>query len=145
MSTVNVWVALSDAAFNAVRARLNTPEDEYQGPVTDTEAVIFRRMADFVAVNSMFLTPTIGGKKWHLFSLNFEASATAKTALDWVAANHPSDFVIGGAWNWDGSQVTNGQGTALYPPHPRLTDFMPNGVLADINLIQGQAPRDFGP
>ena len=174
MSAVNVWVAISATAQTQVKARLTHDFDsgDYTGPVTDTEAKIFRRMADRATVQRMFKTPTLGGKQWNIYSLYFEASKKARDAFDFLAANRANHFVIVGAWHWDGRQVGtqweldqdgertgNTTGTPLYPIHARLIDFMPdepildqNGDitgwnpasgLSDINLIQGQAPRRF--
>ena len=168
---VNVWLAISASGTTAIRTRLTTADEDYAGPITKTEHRIFRRMADFVTVERLFKKPTIGGKKWHLFSLNFTATRNAKTALDWIAANRPGHFVIVGAWHWDGRQVGtqweivddertgNTIGTPTYPIHPQLLKFMPDiierdedgnvisttpaAVLTDVNLIQGQDPRRF--
>ena len=168
--SVNVWAAISSTGTAEIRQALT--DDEYSGPVTDTEQKIFRRMADFATVERMFKKPTVAGKVWHLFSLNFDGTTKARDALDWLEANRANHFVIVGAWWWDGRQVGtqwetdqdgnrtgNTTGTPLYPIHPRLIDFMPddpvydgNGdltgyqaatQLTDVNLIQGQAPRRF--
>ena len=174
-SLVNVWLAMSATATNAIRTRLqwNAEEQgEYTGPVTDTEYRIFLKMADFVTVERMFKRPIIDGKRRHLFTLNFAATAKARTALEYIEANRPGHFNIAGAWWWDsrqigtqweldaeGNRTGNTTGTPLYPLHARLLDFMPDivehdsdgniisttaaTVLVDVNLVQGQEPRRF--
>ncbi|GAG22187.1 unnamed protein product, partial [marine sediment metagenome] len=134
---VNVWLALSTAARDAVVEALDTPAGEYTGPVTETEIKIFRAMLNRADVQKLFKTPTMAGKTWHLFSLNFTASAKAQTALDYVAANRPGHFVILGAWRWNGTNI------AGYEPHAQLVQFMPADVLADVDLRQSQQPRQF--
>lgn len=172
---VNVWIVMSATATSVIRTRLLWDEEtqgEYTGPVTNTEYLIFRKMAHFSNVERMFKRPTIAGKKRHLFSLNFTASAKAQNALDYIAANRPNHFIIVGAWFWDSRQVGtqweldidgertgNTVGTPLYPIHSKLIDFMPDiiehdsdgnvisttpaTVVTDVNLLQGQAPRKF--
>lgn len=170
----NVWLAISSTATTAIRERLqwDPAQGDYNGPVTDTEHKIFDRMADFVTVERMFKRPTVVGKVWHLFSLNFRGSAKAKDALDFIAANRPGHFVIVGAWWWDGRQVGTEweldqdgvptgsiTGMPMYPIHPQTIKFMPDiveydedgnvisttpaTVVTDVNLIQGQKDRRF--
>ena len=156
MSNVSVWVAISSTGTAAIRERLEWDESTqgaYTGAVTDTEHKIFRRMQNFAQRERMFKKPTIAGKVWHLFELDFDATAKAQAAIDFIVANRPNHFVILGAWKWDGSQI------AGYEPHAQLIKFMPdiitrdeNGdiistdpatVLTDVHLIQGQSPRVF--
>ena len=144
-------------------------------------------MADLRNTENLWKTPTIAGKKWHLFSLSFDASKQAKTVIDWVADNRQGHFYVMGAYRHDnGLQVglsyvydeegnrtytevedDDGNitrtydisGTAVYPQHNRLVDFMPDIIeydsegiptgstpateLTDVNLRVGQAPRIF--
>lgn len=139
---VNVWVAISASATTAIKEALDT--QDYSGPVSATEIKIFRAMLNRDAIQAKLKTQILNGKTWHLFSLNFTASAKAKDALDYLAANRAGHFVIIGAWKWDGEQVTKA-GEIVYPLHPQTVGFMPNGVLEDIQLLQGQQPRQFTP
>ena len=149
---VNIWIALSTSAKNAINTRLrwNTETDgEYTGPVSDTEYRIFRRMAHHSITSRMWKTPTLGGKTWHLFSLTFDLSGTNKNklkdALDWLAANRGNLFQIVGAWHWSGRQVGtqweldqdgnrtgNTTGTPTYPINTsQLLKFMPDIIEYD--------------
>jgi hypothetical protein len=61
-------------------------------------------------------------------------------------ADYPNQIAIVGAWGWDGQQL----GPPHYPIPDYLWRFMPpevgatsNADLVDVNLLMGQAPRDF--
>ena len=138
---VNVWVAISATATRAIKKALDT--ENYTGPVSATEIRIFRAMLDRDVVQGKLKTQALNGKKWYLFSLNFVASTKAKQALDYLAANRAGNFVILGAWKWNGQQVTKTNGPIMYPLHPKLVGFMPANKLVDIQLLQGQQPRRF--
>ena len=105
---VNVLVAISATGTTAIRERLSWNEEtqgEYSGVISKTEHAIFKKMHDVAIVQSRFRKPTIAGKSWRMFSLNFEASNKAKEALDWIAENRAGHFYIMGAWWYDGRQV----------------------------------------
>lgn len=151
---VNLWVGLSTAAQNAVKERVEWDEDTqgaYTGPVTDTTLQIFNKMHDHATVQKLFKVPNIAGKDWHLWSVYLNGSQAAANAITYLTGQYPNDFVVGGAWNYD-------TGAQLVSLHPQLIQFMPdewtydaNGnpisstpatILSDVNLLQGQAPRD---
>ena len=148
-------------------------DDSYDGQ--HLKAVkIFRKMAHFAVVERMWKTPTIGGKKRFLFSINLTASKKAKAAIDYLLAEYPNQIAVGGAWFFDGRQagtrwqIADGErtgnvtGTPTYPINEtQLLKFMPDIierdqdgnvtsttpslVLTDVNLLQGQNPRRFEP
>jgi len=149
---VNVWLALRDDAQSAINTRLDWDEEtqgEYNGPVTDRQAKVFQLMADRANIQRLFKTDTIGGREWTLWNVYFNESSDillkVKTELDQLTVNYPTQFVIAGAWLWDGTQV------AGYPPHTRLIEFMPDIddigarplTVSDVNLGLGQSPRQF--
>ena len=159
---VSVWVAISATGTTAIRERLSWNEEtqgEYSGTITDTEHKIFQKMHDVATVQAMFKKPTIAGKSWRIFSLNFEASSKAKEALDWIAENRTGHFYVMGAWWYDGRQVgtkfvydeegiqqfdeviedeivisstPQTTGTPVYPVHNRLIDFMPDRLVDEL-------------
>jgi hypothetical protein len=158
--SINVWLALRDDAQSLIVERLRWNEQQqgaYNGPVTDRQAKIFRYMADQENTRRLFKTATLNSRQWSLWSVYFNPAELGanvlqivKDELDQLAADYPSRFVIAGAWRWNGTQIPG------YPPHPQLLKFMPdvwNGdlpptysaptVLTDVNLLMGQAPRDF--
>ncbi len=159
---INAWLALRDDAQTAINAYLDWDEEsqgEYDGPLGDLEQKIFRSMADRDVVQGLFKKATINSNQWNLWSVPFDKPVgvllKAKDALDRLSDRYPLQFVIGGAWHWDGRQVgtqftydengtvTGISGTPIYPLHPKLIEFMPDGVLADVNLSAGQTPRQF--
>ena len=162
MSHVNVWIVLTQAAVDTLRPLLD--DEDYNGQHL-TAVKIFRKMIDYAAVEKMFKSPTLGGTKYNLFSVTFNdvsggAAQKVQEAFDHLEANYPNQFEVVGAWKWNGQQVmdnTASPAVPLYPLHPQLVKFMPDvwseatspgqyvaaTVLTDVNLIQGQAHRDF--
>lgn len=153
---VNVWIAVRDDAQAAIATRLAWDEDaqgEYAGPVTDRTARLFRKMFDRATVQNLFKAAAIAGRDYSLWSVYFDESANVlqkiQDELDAVASAYPNHIVIAGAWDMDGGQVGG------YTPHARLIDFMPDErdadgeiigpaqQVTDVNLLQGQQPRDF--
>ena len=108
---VNIWIALTTAAKNAVNTRLNWDDEqgEYSGNVSDTEYKIFRRFQQHNVRQRMFRPATIGGKTWHVYLLDFNLSGSKagrlQDALDFLEANRAGKFLVVGAWHWDGRQV----------------------------------------
>lgn len=173
---INVFLALRSDAQQSVVTRLTWNEEvqgEYTGPVTDRQAKLFRYMADRETTQALFRNATIGAFKWTLWSVYFPLSLGSNVLqiiqdeLDNLAVTYPTQFIIVGAWRWDGRQVgtrwnsdrTDVTGTPTYPIHPRLIDLMPDEVtydaegnevsrvrptgLSDVNLLLGQSPRRF--
>jgi hypothetical protein len=150
---INIWLAISDNAQSAIRERLAT-KGEYTGPVPDKAAKIFRKMADHATVLRLFRKPTLSGKVWNLWSVYIEGSQAAQDAIDYLATEYGTHFQVAGAWDYD-------TGAQIIAPHPKLLQFMPTiktfshdelptligeaepTVLTDVNLLQGQAPRQF--
>jgi hypothetical protein len=152
--TANVWIVLRDDAQALIIERLQwdtQASGEYTGPVPDRAHRIFQWMADHGSVQRLFKTVTIGGRQYKLWSVNVPASKTVKDEIDWLIATYPNQVIVAGAWNLDTGAQIGGYGI-----HPQLIKFMPdvwNGdipptfstatVLTDVNLLLGQAPRDF--
>ena len=161
MSHVNLWIALTDAAKTTLRPLLD--DEDYAGPHL-TAVRIFRNMIEYGTVTNMFKSPTLAGTKYHLFSLTFndihgQAAQKLQAALVYLEDNYTNQFEVVGAWKWDGSQIMDNSvspAVPFYPLHPQLVKFMPDvwdtssppqliaaTELTDVNLIQGQAHRDF--
>ena len=158
--TVNVWIAMSQQALNEYKdARLL--KKDYTGPMDALTFDTLHRMADTDNVQAMFKRVPADGKEYTLFSLYLPASAEAKTRIDHIAEQWLGHFIVIGAWNWDGTQVEIA-GQIVYPVHAQAWRLMPdvieydvggnetsrtaatsNSDLRDINLLQGQSPRDF--
>ncbi len=149
---VNVWLALRDDAQSAIVTRLNWDEGsqgEYTGPVPDRTARLFQKMADRANVQRLFRVATLNSRQWTLWNVYFNEKVgvlqKVQDELDGLATDYPNQFIIAGAWHWNGDQVP------AYPPHPQLIELMPDvddiGTrpvdLSDVNLLLGQSPRDF--
>jgi hypothetical protein len=148
---INVWLIIRDDAKQLINAALNTREEEYQGPVPNKARKIFETMACRAQIQRMFKSPDIGGNAYHLYSLyiNSDDKQKAKDAIDYLITEYPNHIIIGGAWRWDGTQISD------YPPHSQLIKMMPDVFdegsqtyipateLTDINLLFGPSPRDF--
>jgi len=145
---INVWIALRGDADSLIKTALDTDPNEYTGPVKDREYKIFKAMHDRAVVQSMFKVPAIGGNTYHAYSIYFESNVAskAKTELDYLSTEYPSQFFILGAWKQNGIKIS------LYPLHANAWRIMPdlkgvpatsNADLRDINLLAGQSPRNF--
>lgn len=145
---INVWIALRGDANSLVKDALDV--NKPTGPIREREYKIFRVMHDRYIVQSMFKVPTIGGQTYHTYSVYFETSVAskAKTELDYLTSEYPSQFFILGSWRMNGTQVNKTD----YPIHANSWRIMPdlegvpatsNADLRDINLLAGQSPRNF--
>ena len=151
---INVWLALREDTDTLVRERLDwdtETQGEYTGPVPERAAALFALMADRNVVQNLFGTFKKGGKDYRAWSLYTDKGlGFIQGELDALDNEYPNRAVIGGAWYWDGAQLDD------YPPHPQLINLMPdvwNGdepptyspatEVTDVNLLLGQAPRDF--
>ena len=157
---MNIWLILSATAKATLRPLMS--DRGYKGPHLKAVKTM-RKMAHYRVVERMWKTPTIGGKKRYLFSLNLTAGKKAKEAIDYLLAEYPNQVTVGGAWHWDGRQAGtqweldasgnktgNTTGTPTYPINEtQLLKFMPDvegvpaTVLTDVNLLQGSQPRRF--
>ena len=178
------WLAERLAWSEAVRAGQttapftipNSGDCTASGVVTNRQAKVFALMADRDNVQRLFRVDTVTGRQWTLWSVYFDAPVAPllmmQMELDNLAANYTSQFVVIGAWHWDGRQVgtqweldadeqRTGDtiGISTYPIHARLIQFMPDIVtydedgnetsrtrpitMSDVNLGFGQSPRRF--
>ena len=149
----NVWIVIADEVLEQIKDHIGDPE--YDGLLINLVRFL-NRQADYRTTSKKWKRPTIAGKVRVLFSVNYGQNddlAEIKAAIDELSAELGTDFGVAGAWWWTGIQPTE-EGLSMYPiNHVQLLKFMPdvwdNGVLvpatvlANVNIIQGQAPRDF--
>lgn len=148
----NLWLILREDAKDAINESVSTPDDEYAGVVPERTRDLFRTMSDLTIVQGLFRSRNDGEDDYYIFSVYVENgnAANLTAEVDYMVAQYPGIVVIGGAWNWDGSQAGG------YTPHATLIDYMPytwNPVdelfnvppvaVTDVNLLAGQSPRDF--
>lgn len=147
---INLWLVMRDDTKQIINTALSTSEDEYIGPVSLRERRIFEGLNDR-SVQSIFGTPVISGNKYHMYSIYIKPKDTDQvvSAVAYLIEKYPNHIIIGGAWKVsDGSQDS-------YPPHNQLIRMMPDiwdrvaqqfilaTELTDVNLLAGQAPRNF--
>ena len=109
---VNAWLALRDDAQSALVTRLEwdtESQGDYTGPVTNRTAKIFATLQDRDAVQRLFRVDNVAGRDWTLWNCYFDAPGNVlqivQDELDQLALEYPSQFVIVGAWKWDGAMV----------------------------------------
>lgn len=165
---INVWMAVSDAAQNVIIEALRWDEEsqgQYSGPLTRRQRRLFEYMQDETTRRRLFKKPTLAGTTYNLWSIDFNDDAETlqlvRDEIEGLMAQYPSQIAVLGAWRKDGRQVGasydqdgNRTSEAAYPLPNFLWRFMPddaggnptatsNADLRDINLLYGQAPRDF--
>lgn len=149
----NIWLVVRDDAKQLINVCLSTAPGEYSGPVDDEARALFQTMADYSTVQKLFKSPDFSGNDYHLFSLYVENGDAVKVrdVIDTLTAKYPDHIIMGGAWLGETGEQVPG-----YPPHAELLKLMPNlpnpatnefditaTVVTDVNLMAGQAPRDF--
>ena len=119
-------------------------------------------MHDRENTQRLFKQATLGGRVWTVWSVYFDLPGNilqlVKAELDQMLVDYPTQFVVTGAWHWDGRQVgtewtdetqTATTGTPVYPMHPQILKFMPDvdglpaTVVTDVNVGFGQSLRRF--
>lgn len=175
---INIWLALRNDAHTAVKQRLNwntETQGNYTGPVGDREIKIFRFMVHRAIVLAQFKKATISGNRWHLWNIVLKEPKDLllklQIELDYLETTYSTQFIIGGAWFFDGRQIGTQfvhdednniigvSGTPTYLLHPELINFMPDIItydidgnetsrtrptkVSDVNLLQGQKERHF--
>ena len=147
--TVNLWLALSTQALDEFKT-YRQDENNYSGPMTQRIYRGLSKMQDFGTVQRLFSTPTIGGREYNLFSMYFnldrEQASVVQDFLDELTTDWPNQFIIVGAWWWDGRQVGtqweldqdgdrtgNTTGTPVYAIPTQAYRIMPDVVTYDEN------------
>lgn len=160
---INVWLGISDAAQNIVRTALQWDEETqgpYDGPLTRRQRRLFEYMQDETTRRRLFKKATLAGTTYNLWSIDFDDTKDTlqliRDEIDGLIAQYPNQIAVLGAWHFeDGAQVgTRNGGDPVYPIPNFLWRFLPdplpdgatatsNADLQDINLLFGQAPRQF--
>ena len=143
----NVYLALDDVAYNAVKDALlaykaadpkpkfESDEEMYEG-IPVWAGKVFWKVFNNDFYDRVGKTPTLGGKVWHLFSLYFEEGQTQQV-IDWldrleleypnrvevVAAYDYRTGLLAGQYYNEAEEVV---GTPAYPVHAQAHQFMPD-------------------
>jgi len=128
----------------------------------------FNNIHDADAVERLFKSWNAAGrtyKVWSLYANKPENTPQIRSDLDMLNAADPQDFSVSGAWKCsDGGEVGADAAGVWYPIPPQIINFMPDIMTdpgdpeadppvpptyvpatepTDVNLLFGQAPRDF--
>lgn len=127
----------------------------------------FRNVYDQDAIDRLFKQHEAQGRVYSLFSAYSnkpDDHQQVRSDLDAIAATYPMDFLMMGAWDYDTGAEVGGSGTEFWPIPAQYLNFMPDVMTdpgdpeadppvpptyapatdpIDVNLLFGQAPRDF--
>ena len=167
MSEFNMFVGASTDFAAEAKALLRPGTDENGQPIPPTPAVQFPGLNglsqdtqnalngthDGTVVQRLFKTVNANGRTYKVFSFYTDKPANpgdVKVDFEALAALYPLDFQVMGIWHTD-----TGNAVGAFPVSPQLINFMPDiydpeldtyspaTELTDVNLLAGQAPRDF--
>jgi len=163
MSKVNVLASASLEYVGEVQGLFFPGADEQGNALPPIPAVLFPALNtlgaaqagailggthDTETVKGLFKTVTSEGKDFVIWSIYTDSVFLPD--LDTFSALYPTDFQIMGAWDYSTGDQVDG-----YAVSPALIDFMPDvwdneeevllpaTELTNVNLLAGQAPRDF--
>ena len=171
MSEFNMFVGASTDFAAEAKALLRPDADENGNPVPPTPAVQFTLLNglsedtrntlngthDGTTVQRMFKSVNANGRTYKVWSFYTNKPANPQDVkVDFLSlsAMYPLDFQVMGIWHTDTGEAVN-----AFPVSPQLINFMPDVItdnsdpenpvfgpatqLTDVNLLAGQAPRDF--
>lgn len=151
MATHNFWIGMSQYFQGELVPFIleDTPPVNFPliSLMSDETKAFFEQSHDADTLDMLYRHYIVGQRDYRVWSFYIQQpddTAQVRSDLDAMNAQYPQDFLIMGAWEFD-------TGTALqaYPSPPSLINFMPlvNGQepteLTDVNLLAGQAPREF--
>ena len=149
---VNLWLVLSEQAQTRALESVRWDEEsqgEYNGPLTNRQRRLFNYFADGDVVRQRFSSPTLQGRVANLWSLTFDEARDTLQAIqseiDTLLATYPNNIAVIGAWNFRTGEQVGGYTIPNWAWRMMPADIgaTSNADLQDINLIFGQAPRDF--
>jgi hypothetical protein len=158
MDGFNLWIGMSADFQRELNQFVNGVGDPPESvPPTLFPAIsnldevtqdFFRTTHDAGLVSKLFTEWVAGnGTRYRVWSFYFDKPVDGPqihSDIDAMASVYPSDCLPMGAWRNDtGTEV----GTPFWYPVPQsVMNFMPPGATepTDVNLLFGQAPRDFG-
>lgn len=136
--------------------------------ISQSTVDLFNEIHDAAAVERLFKPWNAAGrtyKLWSAYTNKPENTAQIRADLDALIAADPNDFSISGAWScMDGGEVGADGAGVWYPIPPQILNFMPDIMTdpgdpeadppvpptyieadapTDVNLLAGQAKRDF--
>ena len=118
---------------------------------SETNQATLALCGDIAVIPGLYKNRVQGPHSWQLYSLLYDVETRQEfeQAVELFKSENPGQADVLGAWNWDGSQVTDNN-VPLYPIPGKLSNFMPDdaegnpdSTLRDVNLYAGQSPRVF--
>ena len=103
----------------------------------DNQAFL-RHAHDWQNVGGFYPNQQDAGRSWQLWSVYYPTQVEMEAAFATLQANNPGRTRSLGGWLWD-------DGSSYLLQFPQLIQYMPPPalVVSDINLLAGQAPRQF--
>ena len=168
MNKLNMWVLVANDLISEYKAYLSDPEN-YDGNLTDAVIEALSVNHDGMTVSQLFNQVQKNGKAYSLFSIYPDADRVTPEAVTAMQTALGDNFEILGVWTMTGMQFGTSideedtlVGTPTYPIPADAYLVMPdivqhdmdgnevsripatsNADLRDLNLLSGQAPRQF--
>lgn len=137
MTYVNVWLGIPEDDHNELNNRRGTEDNV--GPA----AAFVDGQLDPDVVQPMYAVRTSGPQSWHLWSVILdERDGAINAQVNAFRQEFPGTQMLG-AWLPDGSQLLDDQGQVMYDIPDTLDQYMPDGIITDVNLPFGWQPREF--
>lgn len=112
MKFVNIWLGVSTDLQAIARESLTWDEStqgDYTGPLRNRSRRLFEYMQDVESRQRIFDTPTLGGRDYKLWSLDFEDDTSVlllvEEEINHLATQYPNEIAILGAWKADGAMI----------------------------------------
>lgn len=164
MPTHNFWIGMSQemqadlVGWVATEPPVTPVNFPLLENMNDETIAFFRESHDAGSLDKLFVRYLANSRNYRVWSFYVTKLADVtpvRDNLDALTSNYPQDFIIMGAWNY-----LTGEALAAYPSPPSLINFMPptwdhdvvppaepieipRTELVDVNLLAGQAPREF--
>lgn len=149
---INVWMEIrSTFAFPAENS-----EDDSELQAKNRKA--FELSADYEVVSGLFKNRIQGPNTYSLYSFLYDVASRQELeqAVELFQAENPGDTGVMGAWDYYTGLQFRDDNVPVYPIQGSLLQYMPdvwNGddpptysqanMLTDVNLLGGQAAREF--
>ena len=106
--------------------------------VNEANIEFLRHAHDWQNVGGFYPNQQDAGRSWQLWSVYYPTQVEMIAAFSTLQANNPGRTRSLGGWLWD-------DGSSYLLQFPQLIQYMPPPalVVSDINLLAGQAPRQF--
>ena len=140
MDLVNFWVAYNNIA------RL----DDVEGLLPTIPVPVSEGIAQGTHMQPPPATQArlFGDGAWKVRSLyrrieDISDVVVLRESLQWLEEDFSGDFYVCGMWSYKTGEPIGGVGSPWFVKPVQLASMLPNGVVEDVVLLAGQAPRKF--